>query len=292
MTGSAAPLGGRRAFVAGAGRGIGRAIAVAFARAGADLVLVARTAAELDDARRACEHAGGAAETLVVDVLDWEQVERAVAAAGRIDVLVNSAGIYGPIGPAVEADPADWRRGVEVNLFGAFHLCRAVLPQMVERRSGKILLLGGGGATQPLPAFSSYAAAKAGVARLADTIAAEVENSNVQVNVIAPGLVDTRLQDDVLAAGERSGPLLEKVREARQSGSGAVAPELAAELAVFLASDASGALTGKVVSAPHDPWREWTGADRDLNASSLFTIRRLDPFTIGPLLAQAQAGGL
>lgn len=280
----------RVAIVTGAGRGIGRAIALAYASEGARLILAARTEAELQDAAALCEEQGGKATAIKADIANWDQaqylIQTAIREAGHVDVLVNSAGIYGPIGPTAEIDVTDWTRAVSVNLFGPLYLCRAILPHFVERRQGKIILLGGGGATAPLPNFSSYAASKAGVARLADTLAEELKTFNVQVNVIAPGLVDTQLQDEVLAAGPRAGALLEKIQRARETGAGAVSPDVAASLALFLASSASGTLTGKLIAAPYDPWREWTDKAEELNATALYTIRRLDPFTIKPLIDQ------
>jgi 3-oxoacyl-[acyl-carrier protein] reductase len=278
----------RVAIITGAGRGIGRAIALAFAREGARLFLAARTERELAETAKACQEAGGVAKVVATDVSNWDQVQHlittAIQEAGGVDILVNSAGIYGPIGPTTDIDISAWIRGAEVNLFGPFYLCRAIIPHLVQRREGKIILLGGGGATTPLPNFSSYAASKAGVARLADTLAEELKPFNVQVNVIAPGLVDSRLQDEVLAAGSRAGALFDKIRQARETGAGAVSPEIAASLAVFLASPASGKLTGKLIAAPYDPWREWAGKADELNATPMYTIRRLDPFTIKPLI--------
>ncbi|MFH1634538.1 MAG: SDR family oxidoreductase [Chloroflexota bacterium] len=153
------------------------------------------------------------------------------------------------------------------------------------RRAGR-----GGGATAPLPNFSSYAASKAGLARLAETLAEELKPFNIQVNVIAPGMVDTRLQDEVLQAGNRAGGLYEKIKLARETGKGAVSPEIAADLAVFLASEASGKLTGKLIAAPYDPWREWEGKGDELNATPMYTLRRLDPLTIKPLIGKLEVG--
>ena len=276
------------ALITGAGRGIGQAIALAFAREGARLVLAARSAGQLEDTAARCRQAGVMAIPVPTDVAQWDQVQHLVATAlkehGQIDVLVNSAGVYGPIGPTADIDLAAWVQAININLVGPLFLCRALLPHMQQRRQGKIILLGGGGATAPLPNFSSYAASKAGLARLADTLAEELKEFNVQVNVIAPGLVDTQLQDEVLAAGGRAGALYEKIKDAREQGAGAVSPEVAASLAVFLASEASGTLTGKLIAAPYDPWREWQGQAEKLNSNPLYTIRRLDPFTIKPLL--------
>jgi 3-oxoacyl-[acyl-carrier protein] reductase len=285
---TARPLDGQVAVVAGAGRGIGRAVAVAFAAAGARLVLAARTESELRETAAACEEHGASAEVVVADVASAADVDALVAATverfGPPDVGVNAAGVYGPIGPALDVDAKAWAQALTINLVGTFHFCRAVARPMAERRKGKIVVLAGGGATAPLPSFSSYAASKAGVVRLVETLAEELADANVHVNAVAPGLVDTRLQDDVLAAGDRAGPLLEKIRAARETGAGAVRPEVAAELALFLASADSGTLTGKLISAPHDPWRDWAGRGDELNASPLYTLRRLDPYTLRPLL--------
>lgn len=259
-------------------------MAIAFAREGARLRVVARTEAEIAETAALCRSEGVDAEPLVCDVADWRQIDAAVghilSDVGRIDVVVHAAGVYGPIGPSTEVDPDAWTEAIRVNLCGTFNVCRAVLPSMTARRAGKVILLAGGGATAPLPFFSAYAASKAGTVRLAETLAEEVKDAGVQVNAIAPGLVDTRLQDDVLEAGKKAGPLLEKIRKARDTGEGAVPPELAAELAVFLASDASGSLTGKLIAAPYDPWRQWHDRGDELNQTEMFTIRRLDPHTL------------
>jgi NAD(P)-dependent dehydrogenase (short-subunit alcohol dehydrogenase family) len=282
-------LAGRVAVVTGAGRGIGKAIALAFAREGAGLVLIARTQADLDAVAAESRLAGAEARAHACDVAEFRSVDAlasdVLAREGHVDVLVHAAGIYGPIGPAIDTDADQWAKAITVNLIGTFNVCRAFLPAMVEQRRGKVMVLGGGGATSPLPNFTAYAASKAGSVRLAETLAEELQGANVQVNAIAPGLVDTSLQDQVLAAGERAGPLLEKIRAARESGAGAVPAELAAELAVFLASDESGSLTGKLIAAPHDPWRDWAGQDTSLNDSQLYTIRRLDPFTLRSVAA-------
>lgn len=106
------------------------------------------------------------------------------------------------------------------------------------------------------------------------------------MNAISPGLGDTRLQDDVLHAGGRAGALFAKIRDAREKGIGTVSPVIAAQLVVFLASDESGALTGKLIAAPYDPWREWKNDLKRINGSPWFTLRRLDPFTVKPLIKE------
>ena len=284
---TAGALNGRLALITGGGRGIGEAIANRFAAEGARLALAARSKDELERVAASCRAAGAECSTHAVDVSIRDQVQHLVDAVGPVDVLVNCAGVYGPIGPLPENDMDEWEHGLRVNLMGTVYACRAVIPGMVERGRGSIINLSGGGATAPLPNFSLYAVSKAAVTRLTDTLAAELAGTGVRVNAIAPGAIDTRLQDEVLAAGDRAGGLFQRMREMRETGRGATQPDVPARLALFLASDASVGLTGKLISAPHDPWESWDATRiQSLNGSSWYTIRRLDPFTIGQLGAE------
>jgi NAD(P)-dependent dehydrogenase (short-subunit alcohol dehydrogenase family) len=281
----------RRALVTGAGRGIGEAIALAFAREGCRLALAARTAKEIESVAGRVRASGGEAHPIVADVSAPDEarklVDAARAALGGLDILVNNAGVYGPIGAFAETDPDAWWKALEVNLRGTALCTRAILPPLLAAGGGSIINLSGGGATSPLPNLSAYAVSKAAVVRFTETLAEELKPHQIRVNAIAPGAVDTRLQDSLLAAGERAGhDLYGRIREMRETGRGGVPPTLAAELAVFLASDAAAGLTGKLISAPHDPWREWHGRGEELSASPMYTLRRLDPFTLRPLRDQ------
>ena len=281
-------LTGSAAIVTGAGRGIGEAIARAFAREGCRLMLAARTSSELEGLAVELRRSGADVKTCVADVTADDEVDRLVREAvteyGAIDVLVNNAGTYGPIGPFAETNIDDWRRALDVNLGGTLRCSRLVIPHMIAAGHGKIVNLSGGGATSPLPNLSAYAVSKTAIVRLTETLAEELREHNIHVNAIAPGMVDTRLQDDLLKAGTRAGAdLFGRVRKIRTTGEGGVAPTIAAELAVFLASGESNRLTGKLISAPHDPWREWNGRGDELSATPMYTLRRLDPFTLRPL---------
>jgi 3-oxoacyl-[acyl-carrier protein] reductase len=270
--------------VTGGGRGIGEAIALLFAAEGAQLALAARTQMELDRVAEACRAAGAECSVHVVDVSVRNEVNEVVRAIGQVDVLVNCAGVYGPVGPLIENELDQWEQALRVNLLGTVYASRAVLPGMVERRRGSIINLSGGGATSPLPNFSLYATSKAAVVRLTDTLAAEVKEHGIRVNAIAPGMVDTQLQDEVLAAGDHAGDIFQRVQEMRVSGHGATPASVAARLAVYLASDASTGLSGKLISAPHDPWESWDAVEIEkLSRSDWYTLRRLDPFTVGKL---------
>jgi len=279
----------RVALITGAGRGIGQAIAIAFAREGADLALVARTASELDETAQMIRAAGHRIITITADVSQPADVERAAGQAleafGHVDVLVNNAGVQPPIGPLWQNDADEWMRAVAVNLFGPMLCIKAVLPGMMERKRGKIINLSGGGATGPRPNFSAYAASKAALVRLTETLAVELAPYNIQVNALAPGAINTRMLAEVLAAGELAGAELAPAQYRAQSGGTPV--ELAVRLAVFLASADSDRLTGKLIAAPHDDWQTWDVARiAALNESPWYTLRRIDPITVGPLVSK------
>lgn len=261
-------------LVTGAGRGIGKRLAMGFAAAGARVGLLARSKAELDLTELEIKHAGGEALRLRADVRDYEQVSAAVdemrAQFGGVQVLVCAAGVQGPIGPLVEAPPAEWAEAIAVNLAGVMHACRAVLPGMIERRSGKIIALSGGGAINARPNFSAYAASKAALVRLVETLAEEVREHNVQVNAMAPGGAYTHMTDEILRAGERAG--WKETEEAQQIRiTGGVKPEQQIQLALFLASERTNHVSGKLLHVSDD----WRKLERANIHPDIYTLRRV-----------------
>jgi 3-oxoacyl-[acyl-carrier protein] reductase len=261
-------------LITGAGRGIGKRLAVGFAAAGARVGLLARSQVELDAARLEIQHAGGTAIPLCADVRKFEQLADAVAqmreAFGGVHVLIAAAAIQGPIGPLAGADPKDWADTLEINLTGVMHACRAVLPEMIERRSGKIIALSGRGAAQPRPNFTAYSASKAAVARLVESLAEEVREHNIQVNCMAPGGTYTSMTDEILLAGDRAGwKDREDAEETRLTGG--VQPEKQIQLALFLASEQSNHVSGKLIHIEDD----WKRLERSNVNPGLFTLRRI-----------------
>ena len=190
----AQPLRGQVALVTGAGRGIGRAIAEAFAGAGAALALVGRSAGPLDDGAEAIRAAGGRAEAFPADVQEKRQVgaavERALAAFGRVDILVNNAGI-GVWGPVQGFALADWERTLRTNLTGPFLFARAVLPAMLRQGAGQILNVASGAGRGGLANLAAYSASKAGLMAFSEALASEVREHRIKVMVLAPGSVAT-----------------------------------------------------------------------------------------------------
>ena len=250
-------LEGKTALITGGGRGIGRAIAQALAEAGADLFLLSRTEKELKETAAMIAPTGRRVLTCRTDVTEADAVKAAVKEAadrlGRIDILVNNAGAQGPIGPLAEIPEEDWIKTIHVNLIGTFLMCRAVLPQMMARRQGKIINLSGGGATWPRPFFSAYGASKAGVVRLTETLSEELKPYRIQVNAVAPGAVSTQMTEEILQAGEQAGPAA--LAEAQRVKKERPTADRAAALVVFLASPASDQITGRLISAQEEDWK-------------------------------------
>ena len=277
-------LTGRAAIVTGASHGLGLAIARAFVDSGASVCLCAREAGPLESARAELARRGGLRQrvlALSADVSKPDDVARVAAEAGhafgRVHVLVNNAGIYGPMGPIESVAWDDWVHAIEINVFGSVLMCRAVLPHFKQHRYGKIIQLSGGGATSPLPGLSAYAVSKAAVVRLVETLALEVRPFGIDVNAIAPGALNTRLLDQVLDAG----PALvgdDFHRRARKQKEGGGTPvETGAELSVYLASAASDGVSGKLISAVWDPWSTLHEHARDLIDTDVYTLRRIVP---------------
>lgn len=276
-------LSGVNAIITGGSQGLGRTIAEHFLREGANVVICARNGRDL--AATAQELTAAFPERRILaktcDVAEETQVNELVAFAsselGTIQALVLNAGVYGPMGPTETVDLGEWRRAIEVNLFGVLLPCRAIIPKFKQSGRGKIVILSGGGATNPLPNISSYAASKAAVVRLMETLAEELKAHHVDVNAIAPGALATRLVDEVLAAGpEKVGAAFyEKNRQWKEKG--ATPLSLGAELAVHLASSESDGITGKLISAQWDPWRRLREYRETLASSDIYCLRRIVP---------------
>jgi NAD(P)-dependent dehydrogenase (short-subunit alcohol dehydrogenase family) len=278
-------LAGRAAVVTGASRGLGQAIAAQFVAEGADVMLVARDAAKLQSTAE-CLIARRAATTQKVlyqaaDVAIHEQVARVVQATlealGHIDVLVCNAAVQGPVGRLEDLAFEDWARAIEINLFGSVLFCQAVLPSMRRQQRGKIVLLSGGGATSARPRLSAYAASKTAVVRLAETLAVEVEGSGIEVNAVAPGTLNTRLLDDLRAAGPDRAGEAEYTRALQTRNEGGVPLETPARLVTFLASSESDGISGRLLSAVWDRWADLPALRERLATSDVYTLRRIEP---------------
>jgi NAD(P)-dependent dehydrogenase (short-subunit alcohol dehydrogenase family) len=266
-------------LITGAGRGIGKRLALGFATAGNRVALLARSKAELDLAHLEIEHAGGNALRIRADVTDFEQVNAAVDRMrvhyGEVDVLICAAAISGPIGPFVDQHPRAWIDTIHTNLLGVMNACKAVLPHMIARRAGKIIVLSGPGATTARPNFSAYAASQAAVVRFVETIAEENREHNVQINCMGPGGTYTSMTDEILRAGERAGwKETEEALQIRETGG--VLPEKQIQLVLFLASEQSNHISGKLIHASDD-WKKLRSENLSPEAYTLRRTQKVSP---------------
>lgn len=283
-------------LITGGSQGLGKVIAEEFLREGANVAICARTEKDLLATRDGLVKKFSAQKIVAktCDVSDEAEVNALIAFAmrelGSLQALVLNAGVYGPMGPTEEVSLAEWRRALDINLYGVLLPCRAVIPhlknqspssggkeaQIKPEPHAKIIIVSGGGATSPLPNISAYAASKAATVRLMETLAEELKPFGVDVNAIAPGALATQLVDEVLAAGPEKVGAAFYEKNKRWKECGATSPELGARLAVYLASAQSDGITGKLISAQWDPWDQLHEFKADLDGD-IYALRRILP---------------
>lgn len=262
-------------IITGSSSGIGRALTEHLLTNGHQVWGIARS----DQADLASRHASFRFSR--ADLADWSQVERTVAeisaAWPHADALVTCAGIQGEIGPALQVDPVKWSATVRANLDATYFAVRGCADLLRRSRRAKIVCLSGGGATKSRVHFSAYAAAKTGIVRLVETIAEETRGQLLDINAIAPGAINTRLTEEVLALGPQVVGQAEYDTAVKQklSGGGSLARVLG--LVDFLLSDQSDGLSGRLLSAPWDPWETLAAHRTALAASDIYTLRRILP---------------
>lgn len=280
------------AVITGAGRGIGRYFADGFFREGASLAVISRTEKELQEMVRTlrAKYSPGEYENKIIsvagDISDIKTadnlIEMAVSEFGKIDFLINNAGIYGPIGELTEINPEEWEKTIRINLLGTVYPTIAALKKMRKQKEGRIINMSGGGTggKNITERISAYTTSKAAVVAFTEVAAKENKKYNITINAIAPGAVNTKLLDEVLAAGERAGEDFRK-RSQKQKETGGDSPELALKLAFFLCSERAAGITGKMLSAKWDDYEKLPERLKELGDSSLCNLRRIDGVFFG-----------
>ena len=237
------------AVVTGGGRGIGRAVALAFARQGAQVAVMARTASQLDEVVASIQAEGGQGLAIPCDVTDPVAVEQAMNEVvrhwGKLTLLVNNAGGALVRKKLWETEPELWRTSIEVNLLGTFHCCRYAVPHMIRSGGGKIINVGSGVGHEPRPGNSAYCSAKAGVWMLTRCLALELWEHQIEVNEVVPGPVYTDLTAEIFDPTGKTPPLAPSER--------VKTPEDCVELFLFLASCPPGGPTGQSFSLARRP---------------------------------------
>ena len=259
-----------RIVITGTSSGIGRHLAEQLAAKGHEIWGLARSAQN------------AAFQTSVCDVADWAQVESTRDAVANVwpqlDALICAAAIQGAVGPAMQADPRAWSETVRVNLDGTFFAIRAFWDLLsAGARRAKIICFSGGGATKARANFSAYAAAKTGVVRLVENLAAEWAGWPVDINAIAPGAITTAMTHETVRLGPERAGRAEFEAAQRQLEGGGQSIAKAQGLVEFLLSEKSDGLTGRLLSAQWDDWANLGAHAATLAASEIYQLRRILP---------------
>ncbi len=263
--------------VTGSSTGIGRAITEHLLARGDSVWGLARSPQD----ELASQHPGRFFHARC-DVSDWVQVAAVAEQVGRtwsaVDGVVAAAGIQGCVGPAVSVNPLEWSATVRVNLDGTFFAIRAFHP-LLQRAQGraKVVCFSGGGATKSRANFSAYGAAKTAIVRLVETLADELQGSPIDLNAVAPGAINTRLTDEVIAMGPERAGKAEYEAALKQKQTGGASLEKAVGLVVYLLSSKSDGVSGRLISAPWDPWQTLGAHAAALAPTDVYTLRRILP---------------
>lgn len=277
-------LAGRSAIVTGASAGLGYVIAQALITSGANVSICGRNAGELERAFASLSAMVADDQQVAMQVCDVSSeqqvnamVDRTIKQFGNVQLLINNAGVQGPIGPAEDASIEQWRRTFDINFFGPLFTSRALIPGMRKQGYGKIVNVSGGGAASPRPFFSAYATSKAALVRLTENLAEELRGTAIDVNALAPGALNTQMLEETLAAGPDrvGGEQFAQATKQKQQGGSSLAR--AAALCVYLCTTEADGITGRLISAPWDPWPKLHERKSELRDSDIYTLRRVVP---------------
>jgi NAD(P)-dependent dehydrogenase (short-subunit alcohol dehydrogenase family) len=276
-------LSNKRSIITGGSRGLGLEVAKKFIASGSHVLISSRSKDELVEASDVLRSMAEVNQKILHKVADVSKesevkslVEFSIAELGGCDVLVNNAGVYGPMGCIEDIDWLEWINAININLLGSVLMCKYLVPVFKDQKYGKIIQISGGGATKPIPYISAYAASKAGIVRFAETLAHELFEFGIKVNSIAPGPLNTGMLDEVLSAGpEKVGKFFYE-QSIKQMHSGGASLNLAADLAVFLAAKSGDGITGKLISAVWDDWPDFPNHLAELGGSDVYTLKRIN----------------
>ena len=273
----------KNVIITGASIGFGKALAEKFLEEGANISICSRDEVKLNDTKK--ELTSKFPSNLIFskkcDVSVENEVKifikQTIEVFNKIDVIVLNAGVNGPFGPFDQIPLDEWKKSIDINLFGVLIPCREIVNHFKENKQGKIIVLSGGGATSPMPNLSAYAASKSAVVRLSETLSKELLQYNIDVNAIAPGALSTRMTQRVLDAGPElvGEDFFKKNKQWKETG--ATPLEFGTDLAVYLASTESNGITGKLISAQWDNWKKLHEYIDVLKHSDIYTLRRIIP---------------
>lgn len=270
-------------LITGASRGIGKIVAIEFAKSGYDLIILSRNSNELNETAKELDIFKIKIKKINCDISNYLNLKKSLSSIKKIDVLINAASIQGPIGPIYKNITSKWIDTININLIGTYNVINLTLDKF--KNGGSIINFSGGGSVTPRENFSSYAVSKSGVIRLTEILAIELKSKNIRVNAISPGSVNTKMFDQMMSAGEANVGNSEWTKLLQQKVTGGNDPLKAAKLCIWLSNNFSKPLTGKTISAVYDNWDKWTKLNiKNINSSDWYTMRRMDPFTVNKLI--------
>jgi len=270
------------AIVTGGSRGIGKAIVERFAQEGCKLMLASRTKSELDKTSELIINKFSVEVSIYqTDVGNEDEVnsmvEQTITDFGKVDILINNAAIIGPMGEISQIAGREFLNTLKNNIGGTVFCTKAVIPHMKSQKKGIIINLSGGGGLYPLPYYDAYSASKAAIVRLTENFSHELDEYNINVTAISPGAVNTKMFDEQLMADKNS--IGEKNWQDLQNrlNTGGDSIEKAPELALFIASQNSKELSGRVISAIWDNWENISNQKEKIIDTDIFQMRRIVP---------------
>lgn len=268
------------ALITGASRGLGNFCAKRFWDERFNLLLVSSNKNQLDQAKKEFSKKNGQKIlTFACDLSNEDQIENLVKFFkenfSHLNVLLNNAAIQGPIGSLIDNDLDLWKKTLRINFYAPVFLIQALVPLMKDSKNASIINISGGGATNARPNFSAYASSKSALVRFSECLSEELKESGISVNCVAPGAMNTSmlaevLKTGILSAGEKEVAIAKKVLN-----EGGASMEKVADLLIFLSSDKSRGITGKLISAIWDNWENWPNHLDQLDSKDLYTLRRI-----------------
>lgn len=269
-------------IITGASRGLGFEIAKSYLNYGANLILCSSKSQNIKKSYNELKKIKNKKQKIFylnIDVSSPKQVKRLISFTikklKKIDILINNAGIYGPKGYIEEVNWNEWVKTIKINLFGSILLCKYTLPFFKKKNKGKIIQLSGGGAASPLPMISGYAVSKAGIVRFIENLSWETKEYNIDINAVAPGAINTSMLKEILKAGPKKIGSYYYKKALEQKKFGGSSFKDACDLILFLGSNYSDGIKGKLVSALWDDWKNWPKYKKILKKSDIYTLRRI-----------------
>ena len=274
-------LDSKNVVITGGSLGIGLEIAVKAAVAGARVIIAARNEGDLKRALKKVNNISNSDHHIYqLDVSQCEAVQTfakwCADRFGAIDGLVNCAGVYGPIGKFSQIDIKKLDETIRINFLGTVYMCHALIPVMKADTRKKIINYSGGGAASPFPNYTAYSTSKIAIVRFTENLALEMSGDGYDVNCVSPGFVITRLHQDTLAAGPDRCPPAFYENTKKQIETGGMPADKAANLTVYLLSEASDGITGKFIAAPWDAWEDEAFQEKLRSDKDFATLRRID----------------